>query len=257
MRYVFAVPLLVLSLLVSAAPHAETVPASIPESEKVAIQEIIHSYLTKDHPEVLMEGMRELQRRDQASAEAKTADAIKASKDRIYNDPATPVGGNPKGDVVIVEFFDYQCGYCKLSAPFIERILKEDKGVRFVYKEFPVLGEVSTLASKTALAAFRQGLDKYVKFHDALMNKKEHLNEEMIYQIAKDAGLNVEKLKKDAADDETKKQIQANIDLGTEVGVRGTPMFIIGDKIFPGAIQQYEDMKNAVNEARAAGHKKN
>jgi protein-disulfide isomerase len=249
MRYALALLALLLS---SAAPaFAQNGADTFSDSQKSAIEEIVKTYLTKEHPEILMQAMQELQKRDQASAEAKTSDAIKSKHDKIFNDPATPVGGNPKGDVTIVEFFDDQCGYCKMSEPFLQKVVKEDKGVRFVYKDFPVLGPASSTAAKVSLAAFRQGLNKYIALHDALLAKKEHLNDDMIYQTAKDVGLDVEKLKKDANDDATAKQVQANLDLGTDIGVRGTPLFIVGDKVFPGALQ-YDQLKKAIDDARAA-----
>lgn len=250
MRYALVILALLFSSL-SPALAAEDKSAVLSEAQKSAVQELVKNYLTKEHPEVIMEAMQELQKRDQASAEAKTAESIKKNKDKIYDDPHTPVGGNPKGDVTIVEFSDFQCGYCKMSEPFIEKILKEDKGIRFIYKDFPVLGPLSTTAAKAALAVFRQGNDKYVKMHDALLAKKEHLTEDMIYEAAKEAGADVEKAKKDANDDTIQKQVQGNLDLGVEIGVRGTPMFIIGDKAYPGALQE-DQLKKAVEEARAA-----
>ncbi len=246
--------LILLALLASAlAPaFAQEKATVLPEGEKAAIQELIKTYLTKDHPEVVMQAMQELQKRDQASAEAKTGDAIKTNKDKIYNDPMSPFSGTTKADVTIVEFSDFQCGYCKMSHPFVQKILSEDKNVRFIYKDFPVLGPASTTAAKVAIAAFRQGgNDKYIKLHDALLDLKEHLNDDMIYKTAKDAGLDVEKLKKDANDDTTQKQVQSNLDLGTEIGVRGTPMFIVNDKVYPGALQ-YDQLKKAIEDARAA-----
>jgi protein-disulfide isomerase len=202
-----------------------------------------------------MEAMQELQRRDQASAEEKTSSAIKSKKDQIYNDPNTPVGGNPKGDVTIVEFSDFQCGYCKMSEPFIEKILKEDKNVRFVYKDFPVLGPASMTAARVALAVFKiGGVEKYVKFHDELLAKKEHLNDDIIYDTAKAIGLDTDKLKKEAESEATQKQVQTNLDLGTDIGVRGTPMFIIGSQVYPGALQ-YDQLKKAIDEARSAKSK--
>ena len=125
-------------------------PAASPMPTRAAIEDIIKDYLTKEHPEVLMEGMQELQKRDQASAEAKSEAAVKAATDKIFNNPDSPVGGNPKGDVTIVEFFDYQCGYCKMSEPTVEKLLKEDKNVKFIYKDFPILGPASTEAAKRA-----------------------------------------------------------------------------------------------------------
>jgi len=201
-----------------------------------------------------MEAMQELQKRDQANAEEKSEKAIKAATDKIFNNPDTPIGGNPKGDVTLVEFFDYQCGYCKMSEADVEKLLKEDKNIKLIYKDFPILGPMSATASKAALASVKQGPDKYVKMHDALMGKKDHLTEDMIFDIAKGQGLDVAKLKKDMDDDSVGKIIQANLELGGDIGVRGTPMFIVGQQVYPGAMQ-YDQLKKAVTDARAAAKK--
>lgn len=241
--------ILAAALPVQAAQISNSGDETFSEEQKAAIQDIIKQYLSKDHPEVLMEGMKELQRRDQATAEVKSQEAIKTSKDKIFADPNTPVGGNPKGSVTVVEFFDYQCGYCKMTEASVQELLRDNKDVKFIYKDFPILGPMSTTAAKVALASRRQGNAKYIKFHDALMNVKEHLNEDIIYKVASEVGLDVEKLKKDAADDEIAKITKANVDLGTEIGVRGTPMFIINDKVYPGALQP-DQLKKAVEEAK-------
>ena len=251
MRYALVFLALLLSVASPVVAEDKVAATPLTEGQKAAFAEFLDNYLVKEHPEVIMHAMQELQKRDQASAEQKTTESIKSNKAKIYDDAATPVGGNPKGDVTIVEFSDFQCGYCKMSEPFIEKILGEDKGIRFIYKDFPVLGPQSITAAKVALAVARQGNDKYVKMHDALLAKKEHLTDDMIYQAAKDAGADVEKAKKDANDDAMQKHIQANLDLGVEIGVRGTPMFIIGDKVYPGALQ-YEQLKKAIDDALAA-----
>jgi len=256
MRFLLVLLAVLMSALAPAFAQDKVAPAPLPDDQKAAIEEVIKNYLIKEHPEVVMQAMQELQKRDQASAATKTHDSITKDKAKIYEDADTPVGGNPKGDVTIVEFSDFQCGYCKMSEPFVEKILKEDKGVRFIYKDFPVLGPQSIMAAKVALAVFHQGgIDKYVKFHDALLAKKEHLNDDMIYQSVKDVGLDPEKIKKEANSDAMQNHIQANLDLGIEIGVRGTPMFLIGDKVYPGAMQEYDQMKKAVDEARAAAKK--
>ncbi len=251
--------LLTAALAVVLAPfaaHAEDAPAPaaaphvFSDAEKAAIKDVVREYLTKEHPEIMLEGIKELQERDQASAEAKSKEAITTLKDKIYGNKETPVGGNPKGDVTIVEFYDYQCGYCKMSQAALEKLMGEDKNIRFIYKEFPVLGAVSLEAAKASQAASLQGIDKFTKFHNALMDKKEHLNEDIIYKAAKDVGLNVEKLKKDAASEDVAKYIQSTLDLGGQIGVRGTPLFIVGESVYPGALQ-YEQFKEAVAKARA------
>ncbi|MFY9288260.1 MAG: DsbA family protein [Alphaproteobacteria bacterium] len=237
---------------VPVASEASPTSKTFSEAEKAAVEDVIKEYLTVKHPEVLMEAMRELQKREQASAESKTKEAVNTSKDKIFNDPTSPVGGNPKGDVTVVEFFDYQCGYCKLSEEAIEKLIKEDKNVKVIYKEFPILGPMSVTISKAALASVKQG--KYQKFHDALMKKKDKLSEDGLYQVAKENGIDVEKLKKDMGTDEMNALIASNIKLGSEVGVRGTPMFIINEQVYPGALQ-YEQLKQAVDDARAAAKK--
>jgi protein-disulfide isomerase len=228
------------------SPMADSGSKGFSDSERTAIEGIVKDYLSK-HPEDIVQALQEMQKRDQVSAEQKSKTAVIAAKDKIFNNPDTPVGGNAKGDVSVVEFFDYQCGYCKMSEESVEKLLKEDKNIRFVYKDFPILGPVSTIAAKASFASIRQG--KFVKFHDALMGKKDHLTEDMIYQVAKDVGLDVAKLKSDMNDEAIQKLVQANITLGTDIGVRGTPMFIIGENVYPGALQ-YDQLKKAVNDAR-------
>ena len=218
------------------------------DADRAEIESIIKDYLTTKHPEVVMQAAQEMQKREHATAETKSKEAVGTSKDRIFNDADTPVGGNPKGDITMVEFFDYQCGYCKMSEESVEKLLKEDKGIKFIYKDFPILGPMSVTAARAALASVNQG--KYIKFHDALMTKKDHLTEDLIYQTAKDAGLDVDMLKKDMAGDKISKIVDDNLKLGSDIGVRGTPMFIIGEQVYPGALP-LEQMKKAIADARA------
>ncbi len=240
------------SLSFAAEPPAAPVPAapvgSFTDAQRAEVESIIKDYLTSKHPEVLAQGLQTLQKREQDTAEAKTKEEINNAKDKIFNDPTSPVAGNPKGNVTIVEFYDYQCGYCKMSEDAVEKLLKEDKNIKFIYKEFPILGPVSAEASKAALASVKQG--KFQALHAALMNKKEHLTSEMIYQIAKDAGLDVEKLKKDMAENALNDALNTNLKLGQDIGVRGTPMFIVNENIYPGAIQ-YDQLKKAVADVRS------
>lgn len=223
-------------------------PAGFTDAQRAEIEAIIKSYLVDKHPEVMAEGLQNLQKHEQENAEAKTKEQISGSKDKIFNDPTTPVGGNPKGNVTIVEFYDYQCGYCKMSEESIQKLLKEDKNIKFVYKDFPILGPASVEAAKAGLASVKQG--KFQVFHDAMMTKKDHVTGDMIYQVAKEVGIDVDKLKKDMADKSISDIINTNLQLGQDIGVRGTPMFIVNDNVFPGALQ-YEQLKQAVSDARA------
>ena len=250
MRYAAALTLSAFLAMTPVLASAQQAAKPFTDDQKAAIEDIVKQYLTKDHPEVIMQAAQEMQRRDQASADEKAQNAVKNSKDKLFNNPDTPVGGNAKGDVNIVEFFDFNCGYCKMSEEATEKLLKDDGNIKFFYKDFPILGPVSKTASRAALASVAQG--KYVKFHDALMAKKEHLGaDDDVYAVATAVGIDVDKLKKDMADGKVDKIIEANMALANEVGARGTPLYIIGDKLFPGAMQ-YDQMKQAVADARKA-----
>lgn len=237
-----------------AAAPATPAPASaaFTDAQKAAIEDIVRNLLTKKEPDLIIKAAQEYQLRQETVDLEKSQKALANNRDKIFNDANAPVGGNPKGDVTVVEFYDYQCGYCKMSEEAIVKLLAEDKNIKFVYKEFPVLGPMSTQAAKASLASVRQG--KFAKFHEALMNTKDHLSEDVILKVAKSVGLDAEKLKKDMADEAIDKMIKENIATGNEVGAHGTPTFIIGDQIFPGAMP-IEAMKKAV-EATRKGAKK-
>ncbi|MDE2029689.1 MAG: thioredoxin domain-containing protein [Alphaproteobacteria bacterium] len=245
----------------AAGPVAPPPPpiSSFSPAQRAEIEGIIKHYLTVSNPEVIAEGLQNLQQHSQEAETAKTKDAIAKAKDRLYNDPSSPVGGNPKGNVTVVEFFDYQCPYCKASHEAVDELLKKDKNVRYIYKEFPILGVSSMFASEAALASVKQ--HKYIEFHNALMKARfSHsanppADKAEVFKAAKEAGLNIAKLKKDMKSKEVSDIIDADIKLGQDIGVRGTPMFIIGDNIYPGAMQ-YDQLSQAVAEAREAGKKK-
>lgn len=242
----------------SPAPASAAPAQTFTDAQRAEIERIVHDYLTKTHPETLLEASEELQKREQAETDAKSKAALASARDKVFNDPNSPVGGNPKGDVTVVEFFDYQCPYCKGAQPTVEKLLKEDKGVRFVYKDFPILGPSSVLAAKAALASVKQG--KYIQFNEALMKApfshgaRPKDDEELVFKTAKEVGLNIDKLKKDMEDDSISKIIDANMELAGELGARGTPYFIVGDQVYPGAMQ-YDELKKAVAAARAAQKK--
>ena len=147
----------------------------------------------------------------------------------------------------MVEFFDYQCGYCKKFLPAVNRLLKTDKSVRFVFKEYPILGKVSVVASQAALAAKIQG--KYLPFHNGVMGLRRRLTEPLIYQIAKDVGLDVARLKVDMKKPEITAIIDANRKLAAAMGIRGTPSIVIGEQMAPGAIS-YDQLTALIDEAR-------
>ena len=161
-----------------------------------------------------------------AALEAASEVAAVSYKATLLADPSTPVLGNPKGDVVIVKFFDYQCPYCKAVEPKLEKLMMDDKGVKIVVKEFPILGPESVIASKAALASVRQG--KYAAFHHALMTYRGQLTDEVIFTAAKSVGLDVDKLRKDMISPEVADQLLANFNLARALKVSVTPGYFIG-----------------------------
>jgi protein-disulfide isomerase len=203
-----------------------------PEQRK-SIEAIIHDYLTKN-PEVLLDALQAAEDKIKGEARDKAAQALTTRHREIFDDPETPVGGNAKGDVSLVEFFDYRCPYCKQVEPALEALLGEDRQLRLVYKEFPVLGADSVTASRAALAAKKQG--KYDAFHRAMMTLKGQINEAAVFKTAESVGLDVERLKRDIASPEIARALKANSDLAKALDISGTPAFVIGDEIVPGAI---------------------
>lgn len=212
------------------------VPAAAAEftaAQRQAIEAIIRDYLMKN-PDVMIEVLQAAQDRIKGESRDKAAAALASRRQEVFEDPDSPVTGNPKGDVSLVEFFDYRCPYCKQVLPSIDALLAEDKQLRFVYKEFPVLGPESVTAAKAALAAKKQG--KYDVMHRVLMSMKGQINEAAVFKAAGSVGLDVERLKRDMAAPEIDRMLKANAKLADALDIRGTPAFVVGDEIVPGAI---------------------
>ena len=231
--------------LVSAS--AEDTAPSAPMS-KADVEKIIHDYL-KDHPLEILNSVDEYQR-SKVSEQHKAG--LEQNQFALFKEKAPEIG-NPKGDVTIIEFFDYNCGYCKRVLPTIEALLSGDKNLRIIFKDFPILGPSSELASKWALASDKQG--KYFEYHKALMNARGAINEETLSSLAKDVGLDVEKLKKDAQGSDIGDIIGKNRNLASSIGLTGTPAFVVGSQVAPGAVP-LEQFKTMIETERAGGDKK-
>jgi len=238
-------PVLACALLVVPPPSSSTAAEITPE-QRQAIEGIIHDYLMQN-PDVLIEALRAAEDKASRDADAKAALVLKDRRGEVFDDPATPVGGNPQGDVTIVEFFDYRCPYCKQVQPSIQALLDQDRNLRFIYKEMPVLGAPSVTAAHAALAARLQG--KYEAFHAAMMATKGQITDDVVYQVAGSVGLDVDRLKRDMAAPEIDRALKANLALANALDIRGTPGFIIGDHIVPGAID-LSALKDLIAEAR-------
>lgn len=216
-----------------ALPSGTSGAAEFSAEQRTEIEKIVREYLIKN-PDVMLEVLQAAQEQIRSEARAQRAAALVERRREIYEDPESPVSGNPKGDVTLVEFFDYRCPYCKQVVPAIDALLAEDKQLRFVYKEFPVLGPESVTAARAALAARKQG--KYEAMHRALMGLKGQVNEAAVLNAAESVGLDVERLKRDMAAPEIDKILQDNQELAEALNIRGTPAFVIGDEIVPGAV---------------------
>lgn len=200
-----------------------------------------------DHPEVIMEALQNLQERERAAEAENLKRTIAALRDELLHDPDAPVGGNPSGDVTVVEFFDYNCPYCRRVAPTVADVEEADPGLRLVYKEFPILGPGSQFAARAALASRSQG--KYAPFHDALMQADEQLTEETVLDIAGTVGLDLEQLRADMQDPAIEEAIARNHRLANALGITGTPSFVVGDSVVPGAIDR-STLRNLIARAR-------
>jgi protein-disulfide isomerase len=187
-----------------------------------------------NNPEVIMEALQVLQDRQRAAEAENLKRTIAERRDEILNDPAAPDGGNPTGDVTLVEFFDYNCSYCRRVAPTVVELKDADPDLRLIYKEFPILGPGSQFAARAALASRKQG--KYVPFHNALMHATEQVAEESVIEIARTVGLDTEQLRADMEDPTIEAAIARNLQLAAALGITGTPSFIIGEEVVPGAV---------------------
>lgn len=205
------------------------------DAEQEEIGDLIHAYLL-ENPEVIFEAVAVHEKRQQDAQDAAARDALSSMSEMLFNDPLTPLGGNPDGDVSIVEFFDYNCPYCKRSHDTVVGLLEEDGDIRYLFKQFPILGESSVFAARAALAANAQG--KYTEMHDALMSEQGRLTEARIIEIAAGLGLDMEQLSEDMDGDDVNSILAANSEAATRLGITGTPAFIIGDEIVRGVVPE-------------------
>jgi len=214
--------------------------------DRAALGKNIRDYLIAN-PEVLVEAMQELERKQDSQRDSQAQKAIDQQQAALLGDPATPSTGNPNGDVTIVEFSDYQCPYCKKAHTAVKSVIAADGKVKLIYKDLPILGEASKIAAVAALASIKQG--KHDAFHDALMANTAKLDDARIFDIAASVGIDVDRLKADMNDPAIKKTIDRNMALAQELGVRGTPAFVVGKQFVPGAVDA-DALKQLISEAR-------
>jgi protein-disulfide isomerase len=243
----------------SAAPAADSKasdapgPSAFTPAQRKELETIIKDILI-NNPEIMLEVQNALESKmDKIQAE-RMAVAIKENATELYRPAGSPIVGNVKGDVPVIEFFDYNCGYCKKALSEVTQLMDKDKKVRIIMKEFPILSKGSEEASRVALAAKMQG--KYWEFHRAMLESQGQANEAASLRIAEKLGLDMARLKKDMASPEVKKEIDDTRQLATKMGIQGTPHFIVGDRIIAGAPENLTELLGKhVNDVRKEGCK--
>ncbi len=219
---------------------------AISTPDQQAIERIVREYLLKN-PEVVRDAMQALQTKEEAGRRDAAAANLRRLTPEIYSDADSPVLGNAMGDVSIVVFFDYFCGYCKKTLPTLQALVAADSSVRVVYKEFPILGPHSELAARAALAAGRQG--KYSEFHRAMI-AADGINDEVLKAVSQNLGLDPAKLQADMNDPKIVAAIERNNRLAAALNVNGAPAYLVGDRVVPGAVD-LDFLTRAVKEERA------
>ncbi len=229
-------PLLALAILalVAAATPAMADSALTPAQEEAVRRTVTE--LLKSNPEIVVDALKSYQEKQEAAQRDHEKITIESLRNDLENDEASPVVGNPNGDVTIVEFMDYRCGYCKKVFPELQALLKEDPKIRYVFKEFPVLGEESVMAAHYALAVWAVAPNKYADYHAALMNNRGAFTEDKLLKIAEGYGIDGDALKRAVADEATEKAIKKIYAMASTLGIRGTPAFIVGGRLVPGAV---------------------
>ncbi len=227
-------PALALTALLFAAPAQAQ---SFSDAQRGEIEKIIKDYLIR-HPEVLQEAIAELEKRQAAVEAEKGRKAVKEYSQAIFNSPRQVTLGNPQGDVTFVEFFDYNCGYCKRALSDMQELMKGDPKLKVVLKEFPVLGKGSEEAAQVAVAVRMQDPSgkKYLAFHEKLLLGRGQADKARALAAAKEAGLDMARIEQDLKSDEIRATIAESMKLAEALGLNGTPSYVIGDDVVVGAV---------------------
>jgi protein-disulfide isomerase len=224
---------IILMLPASAPARAQ----SFSTDQRQEIESIVKDYLVA-HPEVMQEVIAEAEKRQQAADAEKRRATVVENNATIFNSPHQVVLGNPQGNVTMVEFFDYNCGFCKRALTDMLTLLKSDSNLKFVLKEFPVLGEGSVEAAHVAVAARMQDVTgkKYIEFHQKLLGGRGPADKARALAVAKEVGFDMARIEKDMSSDEVKKTIDEDMKLADVLGVNGTPSYVVGEEVVVGAV---------------------
>ena len=246
MRHLLRLAAAAAFLAATGASHAQ----SFTDPQKSEIEKIIREYLIKN-PEVLQEAIAELEKKQALADVEKHRAAVKENAGLLFNSPRHVTVGNPQGDVTFVEFFDYNCGYCKRALEDMLTLMKDDPKLKVVLKEFPVLGPGSIEAARVAVAVRMQDKSgkKYLDFHRKLLNNRGQIDKARALAAAKEAGLDVARIERDIGGDEVKQSLEESFKLAQQLGLNGTPSYVIGNEVVVGAVG-LEALRLKVNTAR-------
>lgn len=247
MRRLARLAVLFALLAVAPAPLPAHAQGLSPEQRQEVLG-ILREALRTD-PSILREALAAMEQAEEQGRAAQAQGAIRRNAERLFRNPADPMRGNPAGAVTLVEFFDARCPYCKRMTPALAELLRRQRDVRLVLKDLPILGPNSVLASRALLAAQRQG--KYQEYHDALLATREDLTEAVLKREAEKLRLDWARLRADMETPEIQQRLAANLALAHEIGIEGTPAFVIGERLVPGATD-LAGLEQLVAEARRA-----
>jgi len=242
----FAVAALAMISVPLAACSEEAAPLS-PEATQ-QMEQVVREYLIKN-PEVIIEALDAYQAREQQAIENRQNDTLGLLEQDIQRNPNDPVMGNPDGPLTVVEFFDYRCGYCKRVFDDVQALVKEGGDIRYVLKELPILGPKSVFASRAATAVWIHQKDKYMPFHTAMMKSKGDLSEAKVLKLAEGVGVDITQLKDQMDDPLVAQTLDATARQAQALNITGTPAFLFGKKIVPGAVP-LDQMKALVSAMR-------
>ncbi len=236
-----------------AAPAATAPASAFSGDQKTSIEKIVKDYLLA-HPEILLEMQTAYEAKAQKEQDDKTKAMVADNAKDIYRHPDAAVAGNPNGDITVVEFFDYNCGYCKRGFPSVAKLIESDKNVRVVFKELPIISDASEPVSRIALASKLQG--KYWEMHKALISHKGTTTEAVALKEAEALGLDMAKLKADMNSEAVKGELTRVKDLAQKMGINGTPHFLVGDRSVGGAPENLtETLAGHIADLRKSGCK--
>ncbi len=220
---------------------------------KEEVEKIVSEYINS-HPQEIIDAVTKHQQSAMEQENVRMQESVKSKLNELENDPTSPVVGNKNGDVAVIEFFDYNCGYCKKAYPAVAKLVQEDKNLKFVFKELPILGPNSEIASRAALAVNIISPQKYFQFHTKLMETRIN-GQEAVNSIAKELGIDVASMEAKMKSDEVSKIIAKDRDMATSIGIHGTPAFIVGGVLVPGFVE-HATLKSLITKAREDKAKK-